>query len=67
MSGKLILAGLEVVLLLAAHVLVFGLAVRHLALPIAAVAALAVVALAKHMGLLASLVAWLRRRSTPRS
>jgi hypothetical protein len=67
MSGKLILAVLAAALLLAAHALLFGLAVRHLALPVAAVAALAVVALAKHMGLLGAFVAWLRRRPTPRS
>jgi hypothetical protein len=68
MSGKLVLAGAAALVLLTAHLIVVGLAVRHLALPVAAAAGLALLAIAKHLGLLAPLLAWLRRRRpTPRS
>jgi len=68
MSRKLVLAGVAVIVLLTAHLLALGFAVTHLALPIAAAGGLAVLAVAKHLDLLAPLVAWLRRRDpTPRS
>lgn len=67
MNGRLVLAGAAVAVLLAAHVLVFGFAIGRLALPVAAAIGLAVLAIAKHLGLLASLAAWARRRLTPRS
>jgi hypothetical protein len=70
MSRSLVLAA-AVVTLLAAHLLVFGFAVRGLALPAGLAGALAALAIAKHLGLLAPLAAWLRRwpvrRPTPRS
>ena len=66
MSRGLVLAGVAVVALLAAHLLVFGFAVRHLALPIGVAGALAALAIAKHLGLLAPLAAWLQRRAARR-
>jgi hypothetical protein len=67
-SRALILAGFAIAALVAAHIVVFGLVVRHLALPVAAAAGLVALVIAKHLGLLAPLAGWLRRRrSTPRS
>jgi hypothetical protein len=63
MTVRLVLAGAAVVALLAAHLLMFGFAVRHLALPAAAVAGLAALTIGKHLGLLAPLAARLRRRA----
>lgn len=68
MNRTLILASAGVAVLLAAHLIVFGFAASHLALPTVAVAGLVALAVAKHLGLLAPLVAWLgRRKPTPRS
>ena len=51
-----------VTVLLAAHLLLLGLAAKFLALPAAAVVGVIAVALIKHLGLFAPLGAWLRRR-----
>jgi hypothetical protein len=70
-SGRLILAGAAVVALAVAHMIVLGFAAKLLALPVAAAAGLGALAVAKHLGLLAPLVAWMRRQAgrgpTPRS
>ncbi|HXQ13032.1 MAG TPA: hypothetical protein VN814_00255 [Caulobacteraceae bacterium] len=57
-----ILVAIGLVALAAVHVFLFGFAMARLALPAVLVAAAAVLVLAAHLGLLASLAAWLRRR-----
>ena len=62
MTGRLVLAGAAVLVLLGAHLLVLGLAAKLLALPAALAVGLAALAIVKHLGLLAPLAAWLRCR-----
>ena len=57
-----LLAAAGVAVLVAVHLIAFGFVAAALALPAAAVALLAAVALVNHLGLLGSLGAWLRRR-----
>lgn len=53
---------LGAIALLAAHGIVLGFVSAHPAVPVAAVAGMAVVAIAKHLGLVGALAARLRRR-----
>ena len=57
-----ILAPIAVVGLIAAHLLAFGFVTRHFALPLAAFVAVLALALITHLGVFASLAAWLRGR-----
>ena len=57
-----ILAPIAAVGLIGAHLLVFGFVTWRFALTVAAVGALIAIALSLHLGLLASLTAWFRRR-----
>jgi len=70
-NGRMVLAVAAVVAFLGAHLLVIGVAAKLVALPVGLAGGLAALAVAKHLGLLAPMAAWLRRRvrraSIPRS
>jgi uncharacterized membrane protein AbrB (regulator of aidB expression) len=61
----MVFAGAAVLLLIAAHLFVLGLATTHLKLPAAALGGPVLLAALQHFGLFAALTARLRRRARP--